>query len=539
MKNKNIMYKILFLLVTLFIMNISCTDNFYDINTNKTQMMKVTDMELAGLFTNAQISGVCWLSSDQYGRGTTNWANPFSGYFTTAAASMEQMSLNIGHIKTVFTKFYSTSIPAIVAIQTNAKENNPAAYHIAAIWKAYVIYHIADVWGPVPYTNAGNGQAEVPYESVKDIYYSIFDDVTEAVNYLTVQVQSNPNLNVFGTGDIIYNGNVSKWIKFANTMRLRLAVRISNIDPEKAKTEAEAAVKGAMLESNDDNAWITNLPSFNGLQNGLARVSTWYNCMMTTNMESFLKGYDDPRLPKFFSPVEDQKIDGTPAEIQANVGGYNGLTPGYADSDYAYYRMYSMPGPLWFGKSVVTTTVPIHIKFAAETYFLKAEGAWRGWSMGGTAETFYNKGIELSVKQWRSDLTDTQVNAFINSTKTPVDPDNYPYYDKATTDIPVKFSTDKTRQYEQIITQKWLALYPDSWEAWAEYRRTRLPKLFPKKFSANTDVDVTRGQILTRLIYPDNEIASQPEEIAKAIELLGGPDKFSTPIWWDVNKNGN
>src|SRR5512145_3569907 len=159
--------------------------------------------------------------------------------------------------------------------------------------------------------------------------------------------------------------------------------------------------------------------------------------------------------------------------------------------------------------------------------------------MGGTAREFYEKGIEVSIKQWRVDeISDDSIQKYINSTLTPVAPDNYPYYDPPVTDIAVLFSSNADEQYEQILTQKWLALFPIAFEAWAEYRRTRLPKIYPKKYSQNTYVDLSKGMIVTRLPYVDDEKAAQPDEIVKAIELLGGPDLEITPLWWDVNQNG-
>ncbi|HEY4209487.1 MAG TPA: SusD/RagB family nutrient-binding outer membrane lipoprotein, partial [Puia sp.] len=295
----------------------ACTRNFDAINTDKTQIIGVSEKEFAGLFSNAQINGVCWLTGDQYGRATRYWANLLSGYFVTNSFSSEQLVIDYDHLSAVTDDFFSKAMPAIVAIQQNAKESDPAAYHLATIWKAYVMYQLVDVWGPLPYKEVGTGKSAIPYESVQDVYNDIFNDLKAAVDYLTTQ---DPSLNVFGAGDIIYNGDVSKWIKFANTMRLRLAMRISNIDPDRAKTEAEAAVQGPTMDSNDDNAWIVNLPSFNGVENGMVRNKT--SMIMSANMESFLKGYNDPRLPVYFSPVPNTTIAGAPPEIAANAGTY-------------------------------------------------------------------------------------------------------------------------------------------------------------------------------------------------------------------------
>lgn len=531
---------ITFLLILLLMVNGSCTDDFEDYNTNKTQLMKVTDMELAGLFTRALIEGNCQLTSNQYSRWKSNVTDHFSGYTVIGGVDREQNVFQLSHQQSVFSNFYSKAIPAIVAIQTNSIEKNPAAYHVAMIWKGYIMQRLVDSWGPLPYTEAGNGSNIVPYESVQEVYNNIFRDVTAAVDYLTAELAKNPNLNVFGVGDIMYQGKVTKWVKFANTLRLRMACRISNVDAAKAKTEAEAAVKGALMDTNDDDAFIVDVPSFNGLQNGMCRIGGWHQNSMSTCMESILKGYNDPRMQEYFSVVSQETTSEHP-EIMANIGGYHGLTPGFTSVDIVAFKLYSNFGPRWVGPNVVSTAVPINVANAAETWFLKAEGAWRGWNMGGgTAQQFYEKGIEVSIRQWRgTSFPAAQITAYINSMATPVAPDNFPYYDPPMTDIPVKFASNAEDQYEQIITQKWLALYPDSWEAWNEYRRTRLPKLYPKKNSMNPNINVTKGMIVTRLPYPDNERTGQPEEYEKAVQLLGGPDLESTPLWWDVNKNGN
>jgi hypothetical protein len=105
----------------------------------------------------------------------------------------------------------------------------------------------------------------------------------------------------------------------------------------------------------------------------------------------------------------------------------------------------------------------------------------------------------------------------------------------------VKFSSSQEKQYEQIITQKWLANFPISAEAFADYRRTRLPKIYPKAFSANAYIDLNKGMIITRLPFTEQEYNTQPEEVAKAIKLLGegAEDLENVPLWWDVHPNGN
>ncbi len=512
-----------------------CTNKFEEYNTNKTQLMELSGMDLGGLFSKSLGSQ---LENINYSRGKGTLSDHQSGFFTSTFTIYEENSINTGYMTQIWATHYTNALPALVAILDLTKEKNPVAYSVAMIWKCFVMQRVTDYWGPVPYTDASSGKAVTKYESQKDIYYLMFQDLTNAVQILNSELAKQPGLNVFGSADMIYDGDVSKWIKFANTLRLRMAIRISNIDPSKAKQEAEAAVAGKMIEANEDNAMLKTKAITSG-GNGLSNMWSYFQNIMSASMESLLKGYDDPRIGIYFNKVDPANIAASfPSQMKGNAGGYHGMSNGFESVYAAFLKAHSLVGDRWNADNWNVT--PIDYIHASETWFLKAEGAWRGWNMGsGVAKDFYEKGIELSLKHWRSDLTDNSVRNYITSTLVPVAPDNYPYYDPPMTDIPVKFSDNRDKQYEQIITQKWISIYPESMEAWAEYRRTRLPKLYPKKYSVNGNILVARGMIMTRVPYPDSEKNAQPKEVAKAVEMLGGPDLESTPLWWDVNKNGN
>ncbi len=517
----------------------SCTDDFTEYNTDKTKMMAVGPKELAGLFSRTQYEGINWLTTDNMSRMSSTVALHLCGYTACGIYNQEALIMNYGWHNTGFNRIYTSAIPPLNSILDVSRNGvNDAAYNVALIWKVWLMHRVTDIWGPVPYTAAGNGQEEIPYESQKDVYYKMFDDLTNATNTLKSELQKNPSLNVFGVGDLIYNGDVSKWLKFANTLRLRLAIRISNIDPVKAQKEAEAAVANPLMEVNNDDALMAmNQLSSGG--NGMPRMESFYQDIMSASMESLMKGYNDPRIDEYWSPVAyNSVIDaaGYPEVLKAQVGGYHGMANGFEQIQVNYFKSYSKYGPRFKdGKQLVT---PVNIINSAETWFLKAEGAWRGWNMGGTAQSFYEKGIEISIKQWKgATFSSSTIASYINSTALPVAPEDYPYYHPAMTNIPVKFSGNKEEQYEQILTQKWLALFPISFEAWAEYRRTRLPKIYPKKFSANALVNPSLGQIITRLPYTTDEKNTQPAQIARATEMLGGLDLETTPLWWDKNSN--
>jgi len=529
MKLTGIIVAILFL--------VSCTDDFMEINTNKSSFMKLSAKEYGELFARSLIAGAAWQSTDDMSRMSSTLALHNCGYIACGQTQHDAYLLGLGWENSGFNDVYIDVLPVIISIMDVSKAaGDMYVYSVAQIWKVFQLQRITDVWGPTPYAAAGSGAESIPYDSQKDVYYMMFEDLTSAVTTLNKGLATNPSLNVFGVNDRIYSGSVVKWVKLANTLRLRMAIRISNIDPDKAKLEAEAAVAaGAMMETNDDDA-LYKTAGLDGEGNGMPRMESFFQDIMSTNMESVLKGYKDPRMQEFWSPVVETLVNKKFPELyKRNIGGYHGFASGSEPASYTYFRVYSKYGPRFVdGKQNIT---PINMMNASETWFLKAEGAWRGWNMGGTAQSFYEKGIEVSIKQWRTDISADSIKKYASSTAIPVAPDNPPYYDQPMTNIPVKFSTDKTTQYEQILTQKWIALFPVGFEAWAEFRRTRLPKLYKKKYSVNANINPTAGQILTRCPFVENEKIANAAEVAKAIEMIGGKDLENIPLWWDVNPN--
>ena len=525
----------------------SCTDKFEEYNSDKSAMMSVGTKELSGLLSYAQIEGNNWLTTDNYNRMTRTVTNHLSGYMCVVDITYEQNMLNLGYHSSGFKGIFSKAIPALQCIFDLTKDNSiyQNEYAIALVWKVFLLHQVADLWGPIPYTEGGTGKMTIAYESQKDVYYLMFDDLKKAIDIMTASVASNASAKAFGVGDMIFNGKVVNWLKLANSLRLRLAMRISNVEAAKAKTEAEAAVKGVTMDTSSDDAFL-DVSKWNKLGNGLARVNPWYSSLMSASMESFLKGYEDPRMQQYFSPVNEgavykpDQLLMIPAELRANDGGYHGMANGYKTSiENSFNYCYScLNTSRWNAANIML--LPIPMMYAAETQFLKAEGALKGWSMGGgTAQSFYEKGITVSMQQWG--IAAGAIQTYIDGTKLPVAPNDYGYNHTAASNIPVKFAASADKQLEQIITQKWLANFPISAEAFAEYRRTRYPKIYPKAFSANANIDISRGMIITRLPFAQDEYKTQPAEVAKAVTLLGNgaTDLESVPLWWDVNKNGN
>ncbi len=363
----------------------------------------------------------------------------------------------------------------------------------------------------------------MPYDSESDMYHSFFTQLDASLATLN----ANSGGKAFGDNDQIYDGDIDSWIIFANTLRLRLALRISEVDPGLAQTEAEKAVAAGVMTSNADNGEFqctANSP------HNMPRMIGWNEFRMSSTMESVLTGYDDPRVAAYFSPAVDPEF-----------GEWRGLRNGYEIVGLAapelFYDKLSRIGPKWVPitqRDIITW----EILMSPEAYFCRAEGALKGWNMGGTAEDLYNSGIEMSLNYWGFEDAGV-VNSYQQSNNVPVgthDSPNAPagfmgVGDPVST-IPVRFDAgDDAIALEQILTQKWLGLYPDGWEAYADMRRADLPKRYDIMASENADIPV--DQIPRRMEFVSSEYEQNGDAVEAALGMLSGPDNGTTRLWWD------
>jgi Susd and RagB outer membrane lipoprotein len=496
----------------------ACTDKFEDLNTDKTKLTAIDKSAVGNAFAAAQWRGV-FGDRGPFQLMESLFADIHAQYYANVAINFpSDRNVMVGNwLNGAWGNFYGQQIPPLLVVLDATKPGgiaaDPAIYAMANIWKVQMYLPMTDYWGPIPYSKVGNGEKSVPYDSQEAIYKDFFATLKTSV----AELEKFKGKSFLGNNDQMYNGSVDKWILFANTMRLRLALRISKADPALAKSEAEAAVTGGTMQTNADDAFIkvtANSP------NPLGGITAWNEFRMSASMESTLKGYNDPRIGKFFSPVP-----GTTT--------YKGLRNGYSQVQLG------LPENGQAANSNVAAAFqdgarfaqPWGIMFASEAHFLRAEGALNGWAMGGTAKDLYEKGISLSMTQWG--ISDAAaIAAYTASTATPMalaDGVKSP----AMSDIPVAFSAIVAKQREQIGTQKWLALFPYGMEAWAEFRRSGFPKLYPRLNSDNTDVPVT--DIVRRAPFVAGEISTNKAGVDEGITKLGGADNAKTRLWWDKN----
>ncbi len=501
-----------------------CTGNFEELNTDPLALTSdKVDASLIGLaFAQTQyntLNGVHW----RFQISQNLFSDLYCQYYATTHPNFDSdRYTQVGRwADLAWSSFYGQAAPNIKFVEDFTAENGLDVQNAAAkVWRVYGYHRITDYWGPIPYSSFGNGETSVPYDSQESIYRNFFTTLDEAVAVL----KANPGGTVFGSNDQIYSGNAGMWLTFANTLRLRLAMRVKYVDPGLAKTEAEKAVADGVMQSNADNAFV--LTTSNS-QNPINTITNWGEYRMSATMESILKGYEDPRTGTYFNPA----VDGDRAD-DPDDSPYEGMRNGQSKIQLndSKNNNHSDVGE-YFQPSNKANNPPIVVMRAGEAYLLRAEGALEGWNMGGTAKDLYEEGIRQSIQEWTNADAAT-IDAYIASSNTPADPDDI---SPAVTDIPVAFEegASNERKLEQIITQKWLALYPDGWEGWAEVRRTGYPVQFDRLNSENLDVGVS--DIMRRMVYVTSEFDNNPEGVKGGIGLseIGGSDKGSTKVWWD------
>ncbi len=501
----------------------SCTGDFAELNTSPTQIMALTPAELPKVFSRALSYGSY---HPNYQTATNLFADLWCQFYATTTPNFQsdRYHTNMGWIGSHWNPIYTQVVPQLMTIFDNYDPQS-AEYALANVWWAFSFHRVTDYYGPIPYLDAGIPARSVKYDAQDVIYDDFFKRLTAAVAILKTKTSETP----YGNSDIIYKGDLNKWIKFANTLRLRLALRISHVDPARAKTEAEAAVASGVMESAADDAMMVRTAVNSADANGISRIAAWGEFRMSATMESILKGFKDPRMTEFFQPA---------FETGTYEGLRNGLDPAQLTQPLNTNNANSNVGARWIRHTGGGSNwenlfaVPANIMHAAEAYFLRAEGALNGWNMGGgTAQEFYEQGIRESMATWG--FTGAAVEEYIVGTTTPIAPGDG-LSSPPVSDIPVKWGASEAIQREQIGTQKWLAVFPDGCEGWAEFRRTLYPKLYHVVNSVNEEVPA--NQFIRRFPFITAEKNTNGAAVAEAVKLLGpGGDKASTPLWWDKN----
>lgn len=523
----------------------ACTAGYIDINKNP---YGVTDSEMQrdAYDVKAALTGMMngVISPDvntaQFTEVLLGCA--LSGYLAPAKDGWNNITIANYNATDDWTNVFMASDKIIPVIYTNYRtlqnvSDDQRILAVGDIVKVAAMHRVTDTYGPIPYSKIGqNGEISVPYDSQEEVYRKMFEELTSAVERL-----KENHIDFSASADVMYGGNVTKWIKFANSLKLRLAMRVCYADPELSKQMADEAINDeiGLMTSNDDNAAF----SYWGVDGNPLRVAIRYNIanhddntVCTTesgdshaaaDIICYMNGYNDPRMDRYFTMTE---FDG--------VGDYVGLRHGIEVPSHV------RDGHKYSGVHFDSTNDPACWMNAAEVQFLLAEAAafkekgGIAYNVPGTSRSYYEQGVRLSFEQYGADGAET----YLQVTSTPsayTDPlGTYPY-NTVLTDVCPKWDdvADFEKMQERIIVQKWIANWLLGCEAWADWRRTGYPSLMPAvEFDQTWGVTNAKSGA-RRMPYPADEQTSNAANYAAGVQLLKGDDNMATRLWFDCKTN--
>lgn len=519
------------LLFFLLLITAGCTKDFKDINTNPVAYGP-TNFDPNYTLTGAQLNytGSIDFAYDTW-RGNLIYASTMMQGLSTVVSywAGDKYLLNEGYTAAYWGNSavgaYIEQVRPIVDVvemtRGNAKYAN--VHHIGRIWKALIFARITDLYGDVPYSEAGQGYYKSiftpKYDAQQAIYADLLKEVEEATNAL------NPAGDKV-SGDVIYKGDIAKWKRFGNSLLLRLAMRLTKVDENTAKSYAQKAAGNTMTD-NGDNAFVTHdVSGARVTQNRNSQVLLGdggqenYYTKWSNTFINLLKTAGDPRLGKvavtklwLTESGKDQNAayDANPLVQKGMPNGkdLSGLAGRDVRQDLSYtsFSDYSSPHPGMLKRNGVT-----FIMTYAETEFLLAEAAQR-WGIGGSAATHYNAGLKAAITYLGQydpamAVADGLAQTFV---------DTHPY--TAATGL------------QMINTQYWLhtCTMMDFYETWANWRRSGFPILTAVNYPGNA----TAGAIPRRFPYPVEEAAKNGDNYRAASAAVTGGDNLSGRVWWD------
>ncbi|MBW7840915.1 MAG: SusD/RagB family nutrient-binding outer membrane lipoprotein, partial [Chitinophagaceae bacterium] len=401
----------------------------------------------------------------------------YSNYFASGSSGIIFQNTDW---TTPFSEYQGNLINISEVVRLTA--DNPELKHqhaMARIWKVWLFQQLTDAYGDLPYSEALLDVEDVinqpEYDTQEDIYKGMLNELKEA----STELSDNSEQLSFGEADILFNGNVDNWKRFANSLRLRLAIRVRYADQTLAQQHISEVISSPLIDDNALNAALTTINGVdinnrNPLYNDYIN-STGYPVWVGFTVTQELLKRNDPRLPVF-------------ADLPSNdMTEYRGRPVGVEGTQNPRYSLDSAARlPMFFREAVYS----IMVMNAAEVYLLRAEAALAGLS-GEDAEQMFRKGITESMKQYG--IADAKVNNYMASPAASI------------------AAGTEEEKLENIIVQKYLAINHQSTEAWAEFRRTGYPVMWTGSMQGSTN-----GNIPRRLTYPQSEYSRNGANVAVA-----------------------
>lgn len=529
MKNKIKRYRVLFMAVLLAFGG--CTDDFQEINTNPATYSQST-FDPNFLLTSTQLHYTgshdfayeTWRANLIYCATMVQGLSSVVGYWAGDKYLLNE-AYQAAYWGAATVGAYPEQVKPITDLVEFTRDNEKYKnlHQIGRIMRALIMQRITDLYGDVPYFEAGMGYytgiITPKYDKQEDIYADLLKEVEEATNALDPAADT-PH------GDVFYNGDIEKWKRFGNSLLLRMAMRLSKVDPETAQAYV-AKVQGKTMSSNADNAFVKHdVAGARATQNRNSQVllgdggQEHYYVKWSDTFIDFLQAHNDPRRGKatvtqlYLSDADKAQNPGFVTDPVVQKGMPNGkdLT-GREDYDISYdpsytaFPDYSSPHPGMIKRDGVTFVMTY-----GQSELLLAEAALR-WGIGN-AQEHYDNGVTAAMTylgQYDATMEVQESEAADYLANNPFDPAN---------------------GLEMINTQYWALCNTmlDFYESWTNWRRTGYADLEPVNYPNNA----TNGVIPRRFVYPVSEATSNPNNLRAAQDALEGGDKLTSRVWWDV-----
>lgn len=480
------MKKYIFLLFVTFTGLQACSD-FEDVNTNPNATTTVDPDLLLNNILYAATGDATSIGSGTYdmfvgGDMGACWAQ----HWTKVLYNNEERYITrTGTIRSFWQTIYTRVLKNANTMQVLAEsKGNKNLQGISLVLKAYGFSLLTDCYGDIPFSEALKPDQSIlkpKYDKQEDVYTGILSMLDEA------GVLIGPgNGEIPASSDFMYGGDVTKWKKFAASLKFRCLMRIVAKKPSVSTQLQVLASSNSLFTSNEDEAkYFYNASTNNPIYNTIVG-STRIEYKVCKPLIEQLKSFNDPRLAIYAQPNVDSAYNGKPA--------------GYTDPGAAGYTLNNVSS---IGTFYLAKDLPAYLMSYAQLQFLLAEARQRGYITTSTTKDYYEAGVRAS---------------FLFNGLSNQDADTY---------LASVGQFNSSNALNQIATQEWIALYGQGIEAWTEWRRTKIPVLTPA-------IDGVVTEIPSRFTYPDNEVTLNKDNYQNAVSVQG-PDLLTTKIWWITN----
>lgn len=486
---KNIIIKISVIFITILVL-VSC-DDFGDMNQNPNAPTSIeNNPEL--LLTNICRNVPNTLVENAWDQG--NLMAQYAAVIVFTEFDLFQWGSNSGLWENLYSSIRNAN--SLYEIGNNSYKA------CALIMRAYAFENLTELWGEVPYSEAGKGKTQEIYAPKYDSQESIFQGILADLEEANTLLSDNP-LPI--KGDILNNGDLPKWRKLANSLRLRVLLRMSNANPSAAQSGIANIINNPsqypIISSNAENTSLTYLsapPNVYPLSSAAGhRIGSYNEYRMSETVQGILVKFNDPRMNLWFSPTQNS-IDSNKKDPNVPLR-WDGMQNGMVDGNAYVYKggaanLSAINTDLFFN---YPNKIKADVMTYSEVAFIIAEAAMRGW-IGADAKTNYDNGIKASFEYWNVTI-----------------PDNY------LSQTGVAYDNN----LETIITQKWLSLFNNGFQGFIEFKRTGFPSQIKPGPDAFYDTYPCRFQ------YPDEEQSLNGASRSEALSRQG-PDEHTTPLWY-------